>query len=282
LSLTSPTSIISADQNRNLLGELRRRHPSWYYWTIAYAVLTVICLAAGLIDERNFQGVSVWDKPFKFALSIAVYFATLGWFANLMQPNYFNTLRGKLLTGVPVVCALLEMLYILVQGARGEPSHFNVSSPFYSVMYGLMGAGAALMVATCLWMGCSILRNRGANDIWVLSVGIGLIGTFVLGGGFGFYLGGAEAHWISGETTDAGGLPLVNWSRSGGDLRVAHFFGIHAMQVIPCVGALLVWLRQRNRIGHLSAQVCLTSVSLGFAAFCIGTFIQALRGVPFI
>ena len=29
------------------------------------------------------------------------------------------------------------------------------------------------------------------------------------------------------------GLPLVNWSRTHGDLRIPHFFGLHGLQAIP-------------------------------------------------
>jgi sugar lactone lactonase YvrE len=37
----------------------------------------------------------------------------------------------------------------------------------------------------------------------------------------------------------ANGIWLMKWSRDGGDLRVAHFFGTHAMQVLPLLTALL-------------------------------------------
>jgi len=240
--------------------ELRHRHSGWYFWTVTYFLLAAGCLGASLIDERLFQGVSVWHKPFKFALSIAIYFATIGWFASLMPAAYFNTLRGKLLSNIPI--------------------DFNYSTPFTSIMYALMGVGAGLLVAVCLWMGASILRHRGTSDIWVLSVGIGLIVTFVLGGGFGGYLGGANAHWVGGDATDAGGLPLVNWSRTGGDLRVAHFFGMHAMQVIPLLGAGLISLTNAGKLTDTQGRLILICASIVFAAFCTATFVQALNGSP--
>ena len=283
-SATSATSVKAqaAGSHRGLLSELHARHSTWTYLAIAHAVLAAFCLLAGFIDERIFQGVSVWNKPYKFALSIAIYFATLAWFATLLPGGYFRTRRGKLLTGVPIVCALFEMLYILIQAARGEASHFNESTPLYGALYAMMGLGAVLMVSACLWMGSSILRHRGYRDIWPLSVSIGLIGTFVLGGTMGAYLGGAGSHWVGGDPTDAGGLPLVHWSRTGGDLRVAHFFGIHAMQIIPLFGLLIIALQRKFTLNALVARTLLVSASAAFAAFCIATFVEALRGLPLV
>ena len=57
--------------------------------------------------------------------------------------------------------AVLEMLYIVVQAARGEMSHFNRSTPFNAMMYSLMGGGAVLMVVAALAMGVEILNRHG-------------------------------------------------------------------------------------------------------------------------
>ena len=79
---------------------------------------------------------------------------------------------------------------------------------------------------------------------------------------------------IGGHTVgapDGGeGIPGVGWSRHHGDLRVAHFFGLHALQILPFLG----WLVSRNRKStHL-----IFAVATSYLAF-IGILVwQALRG----
>ena len=157
-----------------------------------------------------------------------------------------------------------------------EASHFNNTSTLYSVMYSFMGAGAVAMVSICLWMGVVILRHRGTTSPYALAVGVGLVLTFLLGGGFGGYLGGQTSHWVGGTQSDANGVWLTKWSRDGGDLRVAHFFGMHAMQVLPLIGAVLpARAPRRIAIGLVIAAACV------YAALCVYAFVGALRGVPF-
>ena len=119
-------------------------------------------------------------------------------------------------------------------------------------MYSLMGAGAVAMVSICLWMGVrdpAASRHHEIRTRWRSASGSML--TFVLGGGFGGYLGGQTSHWVGGTQSDANGVWLMNWSRDGGDLRVAHFFGMHAMQVLPLIGACC---RLACRVESLSAS----------------------------
>ena len=257
------------------LAVLQRRHLLWFQAVIGFAALTVICLLMLTIDERMLNGVSVWAKPLKFSVSLAVYFGTLAWFAPLMPSGYFATLGGRWLSWIPVVCAAFEIAYITLQAALGEASHFNVSTPFHATMYTLMGGGAVILVAICLWMGAVILRAHGIANTYALAAGLGLVLTFVLGGGFGAYLGNQAGHWVGGTLSDAGGLWLVNWSRDGGDLRVPHFFGMHAMQILPALAAMIP-----SGTGRVPANAIVLAIALLYAAFTSWTFHQAISGIP--
>jgi hypothetical protein len=214
------------------LAGLHRRHALWFECALGFAMLAVVCLLMLSIDERTLNGVTVWAKPAKFSVSLALYFGTLAWFAPLMPKGYFATATGRWLSWIAVVCAVLEIIYITVQAALGEPSHFNVATPFSSTMYSLMGGGAFILVTVCLWVG--------------------------------------------GSASDADGLWLVHWSRDGGDLRVPHFFGMHAMQVLPALGALVAASTQRSR-----ANATVLAMTLLYAAFASWTFRQAVSGIPF-
>jgi hypothetical protein len=261
---------------RTMLVDVLQRHPPWMRTAYAFVVLMIAFAACALFDDRTFNGVSVWSKPFKFSLSIAVYFATLAWFAPLLPNGYIESRKGRWLTWTPIACAVLEIGYIALQAGRAEASHFNNSSVFYSVMYGFMGVGAVALVSICLWMGVSILRHRGVANPYVLAVGIGLVLTFLLGGGFGGYLGGQTSHWVGGTQNDANGIWLMKWSRDGGDLRAAHFFGMHAMQALPLLTTLLPGRApHRVAVGFVVGSACV------YTAMCVYTFIQALNGIPF-
>ena len=255
----------------------RDLEPIWFDTTLALLSLAMVCLLAGVIDERLINGVSVWAKPSKFAMSLGVYFATLLAFVSYLPAGYLRTGGGRFVSVTLVFVALGEMIYITIQGALGEASHFNFTTPFHAVMYSLMGIGATWLVTSPLWLGWVIWQNNAKNAPMALAIILGLGLTFVFGMGFGGYLGNQTAHWVNATTSDANGIWLFNWSTDGGDLRVAHFFGMHAMQAVPLFAFLLP--------AHLSKNygyALVAAFSAAYAAFSLATFVQAIEGQPFI
>jgi hypothetical protein len=143
-----------------------------------------------------------------------------------------------------------------------------------------------VLASASLVLGILIGRSRDYElpAALKLAVVLGLILTFVIGTGFGGYLSAQRAgHWVGGVLSDSGGLPLVKWSRTGGDLRVAHFFGIHAMHFIPAFAFALhlAGLKQMVQMTQTHAVNAVWIFAIAFTGFCTWTFVQALRGLPF-
>ena len=73
---------------------------------------------------------------------------------------------------------------------------------------------------------------------------------------------------LAGDT----GLPLFGWLRTTGDLRVAHFLGIHAQQALPLFGALAAAFFASR------ARPAVIGFSAAYAAVTIAAFVQAELG----
>ena len=256
-------------------------------WTGLLLVLwSCVTALLPLVDSRLFQGVSVWLKPWKFQFSVGTYLLTLAFFLVWLPVLPQRSWARRFVVWAGVAGGLFEVLYITWQGALGQASHFNLTTPLYATLYSLMAIGAILLNTTSGVLGYCVLRSRdwSASRSMRHAIGWGLLLTSVLGTITGFYLGGRATtggHWVGGSATDAGGLAIFHWSRDGGDLRVAHFFAIHAMHFLPLVGWGLQRLRpQSSSQSWRTYSVWAAAVLL--CALCVLTFVQALRGQPFL
>jgi hypothetical protein len=81
------------------------------------------------------------------------------------------------------------------------------------------------------------------------------------------------AHTV-GAPDGGAGLPGTGWSVEHGDLRVPHFIGLHALQVLPVI-ALLLW---RRRIEDRRRARLVVVAGGSYAALFLMLIWQALRG----
>ena len=250
----------------------------WVQAALLIAVLAVPTLVAYAIDERQLNGISVWIKPLKFQASVALHLVTLAVMTSLLIERIRN---GWLLHGaawLSTVMALFEIVYIMVQAARGRASHFNDETMFEVAMYAAMGVGAVVLVVTSALVGVLALRasRLDVGDGLKMGAWLGLIAgslaTLVVAG----YLSSTGSHWVGGVASDVSGLPIVGWSTTGGDLRVSHFFATHLMQVLPLVGLLM-----DRRMAAQAPRVVWAVFGL-WLAVVVGTFVQALVGLPLL
>ncbi len=248
----------------------------------ALSVVTLLAALVGLaVDGRTIAGAPAWLKPAKFAVSLAVYCATLAWILTLIQgrPGFV-----RVVAWASALSLALELLLIVVQVVRGTTSHFNVASGFDAAVFQAMGALVALVFLAAVGAGVLLVQQPGLPR--VLGAGIrGGMAVAVLGMLVAVLmlanrdLSPGGAHTVGGP--DGGpGLAILGWSTEHGDLRIAHFVGLHALQVLP----LLAWLLQRYAT-RLTDTVCVQLVWLATAA-AAGLVVlltwQATRGLPLL
>jgi hypothetical protein len=259
--------------------EARHRLP--WLWYGGWAALLLSLPLAGLAwaDDRMLLGVSVWSKPWKFHVSIAIHLLTLAWLATYLHPTPQRARAFERLSAVALACTVFELAYITWRAARGEPSHFNVGSPFAGVMYTLMGVGAVMLTGCAGVLGLWLARASDFAHGPVLQRGLalGLLLGCVLGTLTGAYVSAQPGHAVGGVPGDGAAVLVLNWSLVFGDLRVAHFVGLHAMQAIPMVA----WLAAQ-RLATPTALHAVHAFAAGHVALTVTTFAQALRGQSFV
>lgn len=275
---TQPPIWTGSTSVRGSIAELYGRQPLLAVTGLAL-VLLMAPLAVGIyVDPRTLQGVSVWDKPFKFALSFSVYMLTLTYFLGWIRPEARNGRLLQTALKVGVVATVIEVTWILVQAARGVLSHFNYSTQIETALYVSMGLGAVLITAMSLVVGWEIWRrpHEALPPALRTAGALGLTVTFLLTLVTAGYLSAYGGHFVGPGTSSEEGLAFMGWARDGGDLRVPHFFATHAMHVVPlAIGfATVFWGARRSWPALL-----VTAIYTGFVALL---FQQALAGRPFL
>jgi hypothetical protein len=169
----------------------------------------------------------------------------------------------------------VEIICIIMQSIRGTTSHFNHETAFDDAVFSVMGMGVVfntLAMTLFLWIIRRDTPPNRAGYLWGIRLGVAL---FLLASLQGTLIVGNDAHSIPGP--DGGpGLPFVNWSTTSGDLRIAHFVGMHAFQGLPLLGFLL----DRARVS--AARNVVVAAGILWVAAMGGLLMMALQGRPLL
>lgn len=230
----------------------------------------VVLIAVSLFDATEILGVNRWIKPIKFFVSIAIFLWTTA--------VYLYFLKGcaksaRFVSRAMILIFTVEMVIVIAQAARGTTSHFNVKTPLDAMLYGVMGFSIALN--TLLAMYLLFLYFRADVDlplsiVWGMRLGLILFLAASFEGG---YMSAQIGHSV-GAADGGAGLPVVNWSTKGGDLRVAHFFGMHAFQAVPFFSYTL------EKYNVKSPTFWTLVFALVYLSLFTFLFVQALHGQP--
>jgi hypothetical protein len=235
------------------------------------AVLALVAAGLAVVDQRTLVGAPLWFKPIKFSTSIALYSLALAWMLGQLRERTMRRTGWLIVAGMVV-----EMVIIVGQAARGQKSHFNDDGGLGSLLFATMGATIAVVWLLTLAIALRFLRESGRDRAMTLAIRLGLLVSLVgMAVGFALSINGGHAVGVP----DGGpGLFFVGWSTVGGDLRIAHFVGLHALQVLPLLAALLA---QRSVVDALRTRI-VWSVGLGYLGIVLLLTWQAMLGQPLL
>jgi hypothetical protein len=214
---------------KTLFTRIKNINPALYYCGLGHLVLVLLMLFATQFDHRQLMGINLWIKPIKFAISITIYCLT---WPLLLQYLPFERLK-KRFANFTVFAMTFEMAAIATQAARGQLSHYNITSTYNALVFSSMGIVIVSQTLFSLYMGIKFFKVKAIEIspalLWSIRLGVIMAAIFALEGGL---MASRLAHTI-GAADGGPGIPLFNWSRIAGDLRIAHFMGLHALQIIP-------------------------------------------------
>lgn len=254
---------------------------------LAMVLLAVVAGAGLVLDPRVITGAPAWLKPLKFAVSVALYAASFAWLSRHLEHRAWSRRANR----ATAALLALELVLIFLQAARGTTSHFNKATWFDAAVFQTMGV--AILALWCVQVATTLalLRQPFADPLLAATLRSAMALT-ALGAAVGFFMVVPRpdqlAHGVPtligshtiGAPDGGPGLPLVGWSRQHGDLRAAHFLGLHALQILP----LVAWLVSRPALRLLPRQQLglLRTAAAGLAGLLAILLWQALRGQPLV
>ena len=264
-----------------------RAHRPLFLLAAVMAATATVALVGLFLDDRTITGLPLWDKPLKFAVSVGIYALTFGWLIGQLR-------RGRRVAWwagtVAAVFLAVEMVIVVGQALRYTTSHFNVNTPFDAALWSVMGSSIALVWVATLVISVLLFANPGPDRARNLAIRAGAV-ISLIGMALGFLMTIPSAAQIQADNgivgahtvglADGGpGLPLLGWSTVGGDLRIPHFVGMHALQLLPLLLITLEVVSRRFAVladGAVRARLMWLATG-GYAAIVALVTWQALRG----
>ncbi|HEY8211567.1 MAG TPA: hypothetical protein VIG99_28990 [Myxococcaceae bacterium] len=282
------------NDSTSFIRKLWATSPEMMVSTAVHLASLVVFVVLALVDPRVVNGQVAWIKPVKFAISGAIYMTTLAWVMGHIE-GHRRALR--VVSWVTGFVLALEVALIGMQAGRGVVSHFNVATGFDGAVFTTMGVSVMVAWLTGWTVPVLLVRQRFADPALGSALRTGVIISMIGASLAGLMTAptasqreglsrGEQPTRIGAHTVgvpDGGkGMAVVGWSKEGGDLRIAHFAGLHALQVVPLLG---LWIRRRGSRRGLSgpAQRQMVRVAAGGYLGLIGVLVaQALRAEPLL
>lgn len=279
-----------------VLQRLWRTHAPLTLFAVTLALLGVFFALGIFVDSRLITGAPAWLKPTKFVVSFAIYSLTIAWLLGLVkQTNLFKRLFVTFVGWSVIIAFTIEITGLVLQTVRDVRSHFNYATPFDNTVISVMAIAIFILWGINLLLVVFLLFERFDSPALAWGVRLGMIiallgmleGMLMVSNVSAQQLAQMQAgdpvtilgaHSVGVE--DGGpGLPGLNWSTEGGDLRAAHFVGMHALQVLPL---LALFLSRRRRLKAWQASLLVWIAGTVYLGLILLLTWQALRAQSII
>lgn len=246
------------------LQELKTRNEILFNYGLLCLGLALVFLILTRTTTVQVYGVNAWYKPFKFAFSTFLFAWAMAWYCYYL-PN-FNI---HLFNWSVILLLGFEIVYIAIMAGKGQISHYNLSTPVYSALFSLMALAATLVTLYTAYIGFLFFIHSFPDlpnhYLWAIRLSLLIFVVFAFEG---FAMGSRLSHTV-GAINDNSNWFIIGWSKTVGDLRVAHFIGMHALQVLPVLSFYL--------LKNTKATII---ISILYGLLAVVTLVQALKGQP--
>jgi hypothetical protein len=244
-------------------------------WLLLAVIPVFVALA---LFAPGAAAVNPWIKPIKFSLSFSTFVSTIALFlAALRIPEW----QLKLARRTIAVSVALEILSLGSQAWRSvyaAGSHTLTDGFLAQLTNGMVMLNTAI-VTWMLILFCATRVKASMVDYPMLSAIRSCIIIFLAGNAVGGYMLARGSHTV-GASDGGAGLPFLNWSTIAGDLRIAHFIAIHAIQIIPLFAYVLSQMSPVPTVRQRRLAVAVLAIAVGLAV--AATFVQAAMGRPLL
>jgi hypothetical protein len=248
------------------LENLKTRNETLFYYGLVCLGFSILFLILTRITDTQVYGVNAWYKPFKFAFSTFLFAWSMAWYC-----YYLPDFNIRIFNWSVIVLLGFEIFYIAFQASRGQMSHYNTSTPLHSLLFNLMALAASAVSLYTAYVGLLFFKHDfpALPHYYLWAIRLGII-IFVVFSFEGFAMGSRLSHSV-GAMNDNSNWFILGWSKTVGDLRVSHFIGMHALQVLPFI-SYYVLKNTKLTVG----------VSILYGLLALITLIQALQGRPLV
>jgi hypothetical protein len=247
---------------------------------LGWALLLVIPVFVtwALLVPAGTAAVNPWIKPIKFSMSFSTFASTISLlFLALRIPKWQLTLARRTIAA----SVALEILSLAAQAWRSV-YHLSGQSLLDTSLAQMTNSMVMVNTAIVCWMLALFCANRVRTDKidspMVAAIRYSIV-IFLAGNAIGGYMLARGSHTV-GIADGGPGLPFVNWSVIGGDLRIAHFIAIHAIQIVPLFAYILAQMSPILPVKYrrMAAGALALAVTIAVGA----TFVQAALGHPLL